>query len=62
MTKANIAATSSFLTVLKELRTTRTSYETLLAAGAPVCDGQNHLERLHSMRAELAVARQGVGL
>ena len=62
MTKANIAPTSSFWTLFKELRTTRTSYEALLAAGMPLNNRANHLERLHTIRAEMAVARQGIGL
>lgn len=60
MTKAKIAATSSVRRLFNQLRATRNSHETLYAAR--ICDGADHLERLHNLRAEGAVTMQGLGL
>ena len=62
MTKVNVDASASFRTLFNELRTTRSSYEALRSSGGTLCDRVNHLEHLHSLRAELATARQGTGL
>lgn len=62
MTKVNIVASTSFRTLFNELRATRSSYETLRSTGGTLCDRVNHVERLQTLRAELASARQGIGL
>jgi len=62
MTKANETATSSFWTLFNDLRTTRSSHESLNTDSALLACKTGQLEQLHNMRAELAVAKQGVGL
>ena len=62
MTKANETSTSSFWTLFNNLRTTRSSHESLDADSSLLAGKTDQLEQLHNLRAELAVAKQGVAL
>lgn len=58
MTKANNVLNTDFKALFDQLLTTRARYEVLRTNQGPLNERADHLDRLHTIRAELATARQ----
>jgi hypothetical protein len=62
MTKVNNVLSQDFKALFDQLLSTRVKLETLQRNHGPLNERADHLERLHTLRAELATARQSTSL